>query len=57
MKRTKPLTKRLFIEELETPRPADSGIVTTLAIGEECDKGDSKGIVTTFALGEESELS
>lgn len=53
MKRTHPLTKRLYIEELERPLPADNGgLVTTLAIGEESDKGDMK--VTTLAVGEES---
>jgi len=53
MKKTKPLTKPLYIEELESPKPADSGLVTTLAVGEESDKGD-KLEVTTLALGEES---
>ena len=56
VKRMKPLTKKLFIEELEKPRPADSGLVTTLAIGEESDKGDGK-IATTLALGEETDAS
>lgn len=52
MKRTHPLTKRLYIEELERPLPADTGgTVTTLAIGEESDKGDK---VTTMAVGEET---
>jgi len=53
MKKTKPLTKKLYIEELETPKPADSGIVTTLAIGEESDKGE-KFEATTLAIGEEA---
>lgn len=53
MKRVHPLTRPLFIEELERPLPADTGgLVTTLAIGEESDKGDMK--VTTLAIGEES---
>jgi len=56
MKRITPLTKKLFIEELEKPRPADSGLVTTLAVGEESDKGDGK-LATTLALGEESDAS
>jgi hypothetical protein len=51
MKRMHPLTKRLYIEELERPALADTGGVTTLAIGEECDKGDK---VTTQATGEET---
>jgi len=53
MKRMHPLTRKLYIEELERPLPAEiNGPVTTLAIGEESDKGDMK--VTTLALGEES---
>jgi hypothetical protein len=40
-KRTKPLTQqKLFIEALERPAVADSGLgATTLAVGEECTKG------------------
>ena len=56
MKKTKPLTKKLYIEALETPQPADTGIVTTLAVGEESDKGD-KMYATTLALGEEADGS
>jgi len=52
MKRTKKITRKadskLFIEELE--RPATAGVVTTLAVGEECFKGG----VTTLAVGEEA---
>lgn len=55
MKRHKPLTRPLFIEQLERPARADLGLVTTQAIGEESDKGDMK--VTTLALGEESATS
>ena len=53
MKRTKSLTKPLFIRDLEAPLPADTGIVTTLAIGEESDKGE-KLVATTLAIGEET---
>ena len=56
VKRTHPLTKRLYIEELERPLAAEiNGPVTTLASGEESDKGDMK--VTTLAVGEESSAS
>lgn len=51
MKRTKEISKKLFIEELERPVPAmtdKKGTATTLAIGEEADGG-----VTTMAIGEE----
>ncbi len=50
MKRTKNITKKLYIEELERPVTAalDKGLApTTLAVGEEAD-------VTTMALGEEA---
>ena len=55
MNHTEPVTKKLFIEELERPVPA--GEATTLAIGEECGYGFGqlkKGEVTTLALGEEA---
>ena len=51
MKRTREVSKKLFIEELEKPVPA-MGTVTTLAVGEECLKGGG-GPITTLALGEE----
>ncbi len=44
-KSTKPITRKLFIEELERPAPADAiysgypGGPTTLAVGEESIKG------------------
>jgi len=42
-RRTQPISQqKLFIEELERPVPASinlPGTVTTLAVGEECDKG------------------
>jgi len=51
MKRTKAITKRLYIHELECPLPADSyGEVTTQAVGEET----LLGKVTTMAVGEEA---
>lgn len=50
MKRTKEVTKKLFIEELE--RPAYGITATTLAIGEESSWGDGK--LTTLAIGEEA---
>ena len=51
MKRTKEISKKLFIEELERPAPAaKQNVATTLAIGEEA--GD--GWVTTMAKGEEA---
>ena len=51
MKRTKPITKKLFIRELELPATAAiGGGATTLAIGEE----GSGGKVTTLAIGEEA---
>ncbi len=42
MKRTKSVSKELFIRDLERPTPA-SGPVTTLAIGEEACKGCKGG--------------
>jgi hypothetical protein len=52
MKRTKAISKpKLFIEELEIPAPAVSGIATTLMVGEECSLGKK---VTTLAVGEEA---
>ena len=52
MRRVKPITHedpgRLFIGELE--EPVTAGIVTTLAIGEE----SNKGFPTTAAQGEEA---
>ncbi|HIJ66225.1 MAG TPA: hypothetical protein HPP77_09785 [Candidatus Hydrogenedentes bacterium] len=55
MKRTKPVSKKLFIQPLELPARAQIGDVTTLAIGEECAKcGDDGGPITTLAIGEES---
>ncbi len=54
MKRTKEITRKLFIEELESPASAETqGKVTTLAVGEEACKG-GKGEVTTMAYGEEA---
>jgi len=52
MSRTKPITKKLFIEELERPAYA-WGQATTLAVGEEGCKGGKFG-VTTLAVGEEA---
>jgi hypothetical protein len=48
-KKTKEVSKKLYIEELEHPALAKA-TVTTLAIGEEC----GLGCVTTMALGEEA---
>jgi hypothetical protein len=52
MKRTKEISKKLFIEELERPAMAATdkkATATTLAIGEEA----CGGTVTTMAVGEE----
>ena len=43
MKRTKSVSKELFIRDLELPASADKGTVTTLAIGEEACKGCKTG--------------
>ncbi|MEX2016224.1 MAG: hypothetical protein WD873_06255 [Candidatus Hydrogenedentales bacterium] len=57
MEHQKPLSKKLFIEELELPARAESlGVITTHAIGEESFKGACEpppGTFTTLALGEE----
>ena len=52
MDKMKPVSKRLYIEELEQPLPASACVATTLAIGEECIKGE--GPITTLAVGEEA---
>ncbi|MBN2307545.1 MAG: hypothetical protein JXR94_01155 [Candidatus Hydrogenedentes bacterium] len=49
MKRTKTVSRELFIKELERPMPAKI-LATTLAIGEE----SGGGWVTTLAIGEEA---
>ena len=58
MKRGKPLTRKLYIEELERPARAEfTSWITTDAIGEESLKGcfqpQPPGTFTTLALGEE----
>jgi len=52
MDKMKPVSKRLYIRELEEHLPALACGATTLAIGEECIKGD--GPITTLAVGEEA---
>jgi hypothetical protein len=56
MKRNRPITREPFIRQLGKPQPAQQNDqATTLAIGEECLKGDcGKGDVTTLAIGEEA---
>lgn len=56
MKRTRPLTREPFIRDLGKPQLASQeGMATTLAVGEECLKGDGGKLeVTTLALGEEA---
>lgn len=56
MKRTTPLTRKLYIEELEKPAMAKiGGGVTTLAIGEEI--GGGFPWFTTLVIGEEADKS
>ena len=57
MPRTKTISRKLFIEELERPAQADAEM-TTLAVGEESMKGGGckklpPGTATTMAVGEE----
>lgn len=55
MNRTRPVTRSLYIEELERPAPAlKDGWVTTQAEGEEAGCGDGWRCVTTLAVGEEA---
>jgi hypothetical protein len=59
MERTRPVTRRLFIKDLEEG-PKTAQIFTTMACGEEAGFGDcggapwAKKIVTTLAVGEET---
>ena len=58
MKQQRPLTRKLFIEELELPARAElTSWITTDAVGEESLKGcfqpQPPGTYTTLALGEE----
>jgi hypothetical protein len=54
MKRTKKITRTLYIKELEKPALAASGMeATTLAIGEEACGGFPW--ITTLAIGEEAD--
>ena len=60
MNRTRPVTRSLFIRELEEG-PKTAAIFTTFACGEEAGFGDcgapplyGKKIATTLAIGEES---
>ena len=58
MERTRPITRSLFIKELEEG-PQTAQVLTTLALGEEAGFGDdcpgpaNKKVVTTLAIGEE----
>lgn len=57
MDRTRPITRSLFIKELEGG-PQTAQVFTTLAIGEEvgfddCQPALGKKVATTLAIGEE----